>query len=64
MNTEVIRLINLGYSPVAIAMQVGGPVGTENYHSILRELDDSWGKGCQNCGKSCFGTGYCNCMDE
>lgn len=59
----VKKWLDSGYSPVAVAMICGGPVGTEEYHRVLRELDHGWGKGCPRCGEPCLGTGDCNCGD-
>ena len=64
MNQNIKDLQNRGYSPIAIAMHVGGPVGSKEYHEVLKILDPSYGEGCPNCGKPCFGTGDCNCMDD
>jgi len=39
MNEQIKELLAGGYSPGAIAMYVGGPVGTLEYHRVLRQLD-------------------------
>ena len=63
MNERIRELLDKGYSPAAIAMYVGGPVGTREYHSVLKQLDPNFGKGCLRCGELCFGTGDCNCHE-
>lgn len=63
MNEQIREMMSKGYSPVAIAIALGGPVGTMEYHSLLKQLDPNWGNGCPYCGELCFGTGNCNCMD-
>ena len=45
-------------------MYVGGPVGTLEYHRVLRQLDPNLGKGCPHCGELRFGTGDCNCLED
>lgn len=64
MNERIRELLDRGYSTVAIAMYVGGPVGTLEYHRVLKQLDPGWGKGCPHCGEPCFGTGDCNCHED
>jgi len=62
-SADIQKLLDNGYSYVAIAMTYGGPVGTKEYHALLKQLDPNYGKGCPACGQLCFGTGDCNCMD-
>lgn len=50
MDKRIQEMIDRGYSPAAIAMYIGGPVGTMEYHNVLRQLDPNWGKGCPHCG--------------
>lgn len=64
MNERIQQLLDKGHSFPAIAMDVGGPAGTVEYHNVLKQLDPTWGKGCLHCGKLCFGTGDCNCMED
>jgi hypothetical protein len=64
MNERIQELLAGGYSPGAIAMYVGGPVGTLEYHRVLRQLDPNLGKGCPHCGELRFGTGDCNCLED
>ena len=64
MNERIQEMLAKGYSPLAIAMACGGPVGTLEYHNILKQLDPNWGRGCPHCGEPCFGTGDCNCMED
>lgn len=64
MNKRVKELLSNGYSPVAIAMDCGGPVGTKEYYKVLNELDPNHKTGCPHCGELCFGTGDCNCMED
>lgn len=46
MNERMAELLAKGYSPRAIAMYVGGPVGTLEYHRVLKQLDPNCGRGC------------------
>ena len=64
MNERIKELLTKGYSPVSIAMDCGGPVGTTEYYKILDMLDPNRPIGCPNCGELCFGTGDCNCRDD
>lgn len=64
MNERIKELLSKGYSPVAIAMDCGGPVGTKEYYRVLNELDPNRPVGCPHCGELCFGTGDCNCQDD
>lgn len=64
MNKRIRDMIAKGYSPIAIAMDCGGPVGTLEYHNVLKQLDPTWGQGCPYCGEPRFGTGDCNCMED
>lgn len=64
MIQRIQELIRLGYSPVAIAMACGGPVGTKEYYDLLNQLAPGRTLGCPVCGEYCFGTGDCNCMDD
>lgn len=64
MNDCIHELLAKGYSPGAIAMYVGGPVGTLEYHRVLKQLDPDCGRGCPHCGELRFGTGDCNCMED
>lgn len=63
MEQQIRELLDKGYSPLAIAMAVGGPVGTVEYYRVLEKLDPQCGSGCPRCGEPCFGTGDCNCQD-
>ena len=62
MTQEEMR--SQGYSPTAIAMKFGGPVGTDTYYKILKKKDNNISKRYPHCGSPCFGTGDCNCMEE
>lgn len=62
MKDPVQNLLDKGFSPVAIAIRLGGPVGTKEYFEVLK-LAGGFTVGCPYCGESCFGTGNCNCMD-
>jgi hypothetical protein len=64
MNERICELLAKGYSPGAIAMYVGGPVGTLEYHRVLKQLNPNCDKGCSHCGELRFGTGDCNCMED
>lgn len=64
MNPQIKTLLDKGYSPVAIAMYCGGPVGTVEYYKVLNKLDPNRPRGCPHCGELCFGTGDCNCKDK
>ena len=58
------QLIKDGYSSRAIAIKLGGPVGSPEYYKVLKELDPKMGKGCPYCKELCFGTGDCNCQER
>ena len=64
MNEQIQELLNKGYSPQAIAMAHGGPVGTREYYDLLNQLEPDRTIGCPYCGELCFGTGDCNCQDK
>lgn len=64
MNERIKELIDRGYSPEAIAMAEGGPVGTKEYYNLLHKLAPNRTIGCPQCGQLCFGTGDCNCQDR
>jgi hypothetical protein len=53
-----------GYSPTAIAMRFGGPVGTDEYYKVMKEEGADLSGKCPHCGGQCFGTGDCPCMEE
>ena len=46
MNERIKTLLDKGYSPVAIAMDCGGPVGTVEYYKVLNELEPNRSRGC------------------
>lgn len=60
--SEIKELLARGYSPDAIAIMSGGPVGTTAFYNVLRNLK-AFHAGCPHCGATCFGTGDCNCRD-
>ena len=62
---RIKELQDKGFSPLAIAMDVGGPVGTAEYYDVLKQVDPTWGRlGCVRCGELCLGTGDCNCGEK
>jgi hypothetical protein len=64
MDEKIKELLDKGWSPLRIAMNCGGPVGTMEYYNVLKQVDPNFGKGCPYCGEPRFGTGDCNCMED
>jgi hypothetical protein len=62
MEDSIRKLLDQDYSPVAIAMKLGGPVGSSGYYKVLK-LAGGLQIGCPNCGQLCFGTGNCDCIE-
>lgn len=62
MKDPIQNLLDKGFSPVSIAIRLGGPVGTNKYYEVLKQAG-GFTVGCPYCGEPCFGTGDCNCMD-
>lgn len=57
------KMLNNGYSFVAVAMEFG-PVGSHEYYEARQALGDALATGCPHCGEVCMGTGDCNCQEE
>lgn len=61
---EAKQWLARGYSPVAVAMSFGGPVGSPGYYACLEAIGVGLTPNCPYCGEPCFGTGDCNCHEE